>query len=173
MCSETKKYWIRFKQHRNRARASGIGFELSFENWLKIWMDSGQINNRGTRKGQYVMARNGDKGPYKIGNIRIITAQENGSEKRHSEKHKRYMRDIMRGNSHALGKKLSKKTREKMSTSRMGRVFSEKTIRKIRRALTGNTNALGHKHSLASRKKMSIAVSAARLRERLAREALT
>lgn len=171
MSSNMEKLKIRFREHRHRALSSKIGFELTFEQWLDIWLSSGQIHNRGTRKGQYVMARNGDAGPYKVGNVRIITASANGAEKRHSEKHKRYMRRIMKGNSHALGTKLSKETRVKMSQSRQGRKFSEKTRKKIAVALKGNKNSLGHRHSLESRKKMSVAISAARLRERFAREA--
>ena len=171
MSSKNKIYERWYKAQRHGARQRDIGFELSFSQWLRIWKNSGQLHNRGAKRGQYVMARYRDRGPYKVGNVKIITAEANGSEKRHTAAHKEKMRLLMLGNSYGLGVKLSKETRAKMSRSRMGRKFSLKTRKKIAKALTGNKNALGHRHSLASRQKMSISISAARLRERLAREA--
>lgn len=60
----------------------GIAWKLTFEQWLKIWTDSGHLDQRGRRKGQYVMARLGDKGPYAVGNVKIVTATENLTERK-------------------------------------------------------------------------------------------
>ena len=46
-----------------------IPFEITFEDWYKVWTDSGHWTERG--RGGYVMARKGDKGPYALGNIEI------------------------------------------------------------------------------------------------------
>jgi hypothetical protein len=72
-----RQYGTQYSDHKKRAKLRGIPFRLTYEQWLKIWEDSGHLHERGTRRGQYVMARNGDKGPYAIGNVRIVTAIEN------------------------------------------------------------------------------------------------
>jgi hypothetical protein len=70
-----------YSAQRSKARHRGIPFELSFEEWLKVWEDSGRLPERGRRRGQYVMARNGDQGAYAVGNILIITADKNIQER--------------------------------------------------------------------------------------------
>src|SRR4051812_11641348 len=64
--------WGKFAQHRRDSRGRGIEFKLTFEQWWKLWQDSGKWSRRGARKGQYVMARFGDVGPYSVGNVIII-----------------------------------------------------------------------------------------------------
>lgn len=56
--------------------------------WWRIWNDSGKFEHRGTKAGQYVMARFDDKGPYAPWNVRITTCGENTNEMwliRHAE----------------------------------------------------------------------------------------
>jgi hypothetical protein len=67
----------KYGQHKHRAGRRGIPFELTFEQWLKIWQDSGHLRERGHRQGQYVMARFFGRGSYKIGNVQIILAEDN------------------------------------------------------------------------------------------------
>jgi len=67
----------KYDQHKYRAERRGIPFELTFKQWLKIWQDSGHLRERGHRQGQYVMARFFGGGSYKIGNVRIIPAEDN------------------------------------------------------------------------------------------------
>ncbi|WP_018322556.1 hypothetical protein [Bradyrhizobium sp. WSM2793] len=69
-----------FIEHRVNAKDRGIGFQLTFSQWLEIWIASGKVRKRGCRRGQYVMARYGDRGPYAIGNVKIISASENIAE---------------------------------------------------------------------------------------------
>jgi hypothetical protein len=71
-----------FEYQRWYARSKGRGFELTYEQWLEIWQASGHLHERGPYKGQYVMARFGDKGPYAIGNVEIITAEQNHKDHR-------------------------------------------------------------------------------------------
>lgn len=61
--------WRRYQMHRNNAKVRGIGFELTFKEWLDWWHDTGHYHERGSKRGQYVMGRIGDRGVYKLGNI--------------------------------------------------------------------------------------------------------
>ncbi len=62
------------------ARQRDIAFLLTFDEWWSIWNASGKWEQRGARKGHYVMARLGDAGPYAVGNVRICTHAENNAE---------------------------------------------------------------------------------------------
>jgi hypothetical protein len=75
---------------KNNAKRRGIPFLLTEEEWYGWWQASGHYHERGTRKGQYVMARIGDVGPYALDNIVCITHAENS-------------RFANRGNKHAVG----------------------------------------------------------------------
>jgi hypothetical protein len=57
-----------------------IEWLFTFETWLEIWLKSGHWHQRGCRRGQYVMARFGDVGPYAPWNVEIKTVGENHSE---------------------------------------------------------------------------------------------
>jgi len=63
----------KYGQQRGMSNKRKIPFLLSFDQWLKIWTDSGHLHERGRKSGQYVMARKGDKGPYSIDNVEIVT----------------------------------------------------------------------------------------------------
>lgn len=71
----------RYNEHRQNARRRGIAFLLTFEEWWAIWRNSGRWSKRGWRKGQYVMARYGDRGAYEVTNVRICLAEENRQER--------------------------------------------------------------------------------------------
>jgi hypothetical protein len=66
-----------YSSQRQHAKARGIPFSLTFEEWVEIWDNSGKWHLRGKKKGQYVMARNEDKGGYEKGNVSIIPATIN------------------------------------------------------------------------------------------------
>ena len=68
---------LAFKIQKQSAKHRGIEWQLSFPEWVAIWINSGQINNRGRYSGQYVMSRIGDVGPYAVNNVRIKTCNEN------------------------------------------------------------------------------------------------
>lgn len=68
-----------FLSQRSNAARRGIGWELTFVQWWKIWRDSGHWEQRGRGQG-YCMARIGDTGPYAVGNVEIKTIGENFSE---------------------------------------------------------------------------------------------
>jgi hypothetical protein len=70
----------RYERHRRGAARRGIGFELTFAEWWRIWRDSGKYDRMGTHYGEYVMARHGDLGPYAVGNVEIQLATTNSSD---------------------------------------------------------------------------------------------
>jgi hypothetical protein len=69
-----------YRQQRKNAHQRGIPFKLTFEQWLTIWKESGKLQNRGRGMGHYCMARFGDRGAYEVGNVHIITHQQNSSD---------------------------------------------------------------------------------------------
>jgi len=66
-----------FNEQKRHARQREISWELPYWEWLQIWQDSGHFEERGRRKGQWVMGRNGDTGPYAAGNVKIIRCEVN------------------------------------------------------------------------------------------------
>jgi hypothetical protein len=50
---------------------------LTFDQWLNVWAASGHLEERGRKRGQYVMARPGDLGAYEVGNIKITVCGDN------------------------------------------------------------------------------------------------
>lgn len=76
----------RYREQKRQASYRGISWEISLLEWLKIWSDSGNFGKRGKSLGYYVMARLGDLGPYKVGNVKIVTCSENIKEVRERER---------------------------------------------------------------------------------------
>lgn len=81
MSCKAKNLQRRYIEHLCNARQRGIPFLLTFEQWAEIWRLSGKWDQRGARKGQYVMARPGDRGAYEVGNVVICRAEENRAER--------------------------------------------------------------------------------------------
>lgn len=123
-----RKYLMQKKQAGRR----GISWEMTYIQWIKIWLESGHWYERGKKRGQYQMARFGDKGPYSPDNVKIITGKENIQEAH-------------------LGKKLSNETRSKVSLNHarhwLGKKRSIETKTKMSRSKIGNKNALGYKQT--------------------------
>ena len=100
---------IKFSAQRSDAKRRGIPFLLTFEEWLNIWKASGRLQQRGHGRGRYVMARNGDRGGYELGNVRVILFEENAQEYRPTFEAK------MRSGAAHRGKIVSSKTRAKLA----------------------------------------------------------
>jgi hypothetical protein len=98
---EQAKFLKAYKMHKSNARTRKIPFLLTFEQWLAIWTKSGKLNQRGRGADKFCMCRNGDVGPYEVGNVFIGTGREN----------------VRAGN---LGKLDSAETRQKKSQSMRG-----------------------------------------------------
>src|SRR6266508_1085025 len=66
-----------FRSQRSGAKRRDVPFLLTFYEWNIIWRASGHLDERGCHRGQYVMARDGDKGPYVVGNVEITRVEKN------------------------------------------------------------------------------------------------
>ena len=69
-----------YHQQRWNAAQRGIGWEITFPEWVALWVESGHWSERGAHQGGYVMARHKDLGPYKLGNVSIETHEKNISD---------------------------------------------------------------------------------------------
>lgn len=139
-----------YKGHKRRAARAGIGFELSFQQGFQIWTASGHLHERGSRGGQYVMARTGDVGPYAVGNVRICTVEENMSERKDSPEGRASRNRLnsikLRGNTNGIGNKGS-----------TGKTFSEAHRAKIGAKAKGNSYALGYRHTEEAKQRIGAA----------------
>lgn len=69
---------FKFKCQKSRAKTRGIDWQLTLGQWWAIWSASGKWEQRGRANAESaVMARKGDKGPYSVDNVYIITLAEN------------------------------------------------------------------------------------------------
>lgn len=74
-----------YRNHRKHAAERCIKFEFEFAEWIQWWADSlgpDWMLRRGGHGGKYVMARYGDKGPYRAGNVYCTLFEENLRDKR-------------------------------------------------------------------------------------------
>src|SRR5690606_15804220 len=69
-----------FRMHKVNAKTRGVPFRFTFEQWLAWWTATGHYHERGTSRGQYVMARRGDQGAYEPGNVYCAQGWENQNE---------------------------------------------------------------------------------------------
>ena len=70
--------------HRDGAYYRKIPFSFTFPEWVKWWEDHlgpDWLKKRGTHKGQYVMARKLDKGPYSVENVECLLHEDNSRAK--------------------------------------------------------------------------------------------
>ena len=144
-----KKYNREFHNHKNGAKLRGIKFLLSFDEWLSVWKKSGKLSQRGRMREQYCMARFGDKGPYRIGNVKIIPNYENRAEMKLSNKTRLLMRKAK------LGKKLSAAHRAKIAAGNTGKKMSVEALKNMRASKLGRKNPMfGHAFSKQHRERL-------------------
>src|SRR5882724_3182583 len=82
-CRHIKLVRKLYFHHKSRAKYRGIKFDISLKEWENWWKDQlgpDWISKRGNRRGKYVMARIGDQGSYRLGNIKCILTEENVKE---------------------------------------------------------------------------------------------
>lgn len=75
-----RNHIIRCKTKKDRL-GNPVELRLSFDEWLRIWIESGRYHQMGKRRGEYVMARHNDVGHYEVGNVSIITHSKNVSDR--------------------------------------------------------------------------------------------
>lgn len=78
--NDVHEVYTKYYHHKTNAASRNIPFLLTFAEWCMVWLNSGHWHERGKGRDRYCMARNGDTGPYAIGNVRICRNHENGVE---------------------------------------------------------------------------------------------
>lgn len=71
----------KFNNQRTHARIRNIEWNLSFDEWYDWWQETKKYHLRGCQKGQYVMARYDDTGPYSLDNIFCCSVEQNNSDR--------------------------------------------------------------------------------------------
>jgi hypothetical protein len=66
-----------YYDQKKAAGKRGIGWNLTFPQWMAAWNSSGKFGQRGKGKDDYCMGRKGDVGPYAEGNVYICTVSQN------------------------------------------------------------------------------------------------
>jgi len=80
------------------AAGNPVEMKMSFQEWLQIWIESGKYHLRGNRRGCYVMARKDDLGHYAVGNVDIVTTEENHSFAHKGEKNNLFGKTVEHAN---------------------------------------------------------------------------
>lgn len=107
---------VKFRQHKHRAEQKNIPFNLTFDEWFKIWTDSGFYALRGRGRGKYVMSRKNDEGGYESGNVFIQLNGDNVSQAHKGKKKNPF--EVIIANLKKIGAKRSEETRNKMRIAR-------------------------------------------------------
>lgn len=126
----TTKIRTAYSCHKANAKYRGIAFLLTFEEWVCLWLDSGKWELRGTKRGQYVMARPGDQGAYEVGNVFICLAEENRAERNRNypmrgEKNPSFGKGTWGGMTPETAARRSASQRAKMTAVTLGRSRAE------------------------------------------------
>lgn len=70
----------KYHAHKGVAKQRNISFELSYNEWIDIWIKSGKYHLRGAGHGKYCMSRINDVGPYSVVNVFIQPHAKNVSD---------------------------------------------------------------------------------------------
>lgn len=68
-----------YQRHKSTAKARGIEFDLTFDEWWAIWEP--HFDRRGRASDALQMCRTADAGGYTVGNVRIDTCAANQAER--------------------------------------------------------------------------------------------
>ncbi len=130
-----------FRTQKWDANRRGILFLLTLKEWITWWeaqLGPNWQDKRGHLKGQFVMSRPGDVGPYSLRNIRCIQSGENVSEahkgKQKSEVHKQRIGAGRKGKKHSESAKMA------LRAFRLGTKQTEATKSKIGDKVKGELN---------------------------------
>lgn len=72
-----------------------VEVKMSFEEWLSIWQASGKLHLRGRGAGKFCMGRHNDLGDYEVGNVSIISWEQNSADAKRGRPVKQATRDKM------------------------------------------------------------------------------
>ena len=71
---------VKYRYQKYTALQRGITWELTFDQWVDWWQNTGHWHERGHGPDKYVMSRYNDVGPYSLDNIFCQTLAENSRE---------------------------------------------------------------------------------------------
>jgi hypothetical protein len=137
-----------FYMQRTHAAQRGIAWLLTFAMWWSIWQHSGRYFLRGRGRGRYCMARFGDKGPYAVGNVHIVTNEQNQAEMGPVAIAKR----LTAANRGRFGRQLSAATKAKLRTANLGKPKSLESIAKRTATRLANGSNRWTPEAIAKRK---------------------
>lgn len=126
MLVDLQKAHDAYRKQRAQAKRRKVEFNISFEDWMYVWLDSGYWTLRGKGKGTYNMSRRNDVGPYAVDNVFIQSHEKNASDghkgipKTTEEKLKNSLAQLGEKN-HMWGKKLTDEHRQKISKGLLAR----------------------------------------------------
>ncbi len=83
---DLKKAKTQYLYQRATAKYRKVDFQITFEEWFKVWIDSGHYHERGVGKDKYCMSRFNDEGPYAYNNVFIQTNAANGKDQKGKSK---------------------------------------------------------------------------------------
>ena len=152
---DMKKVKRAYIDQRAGARKRNIPFLLTFDQWLNWWINSGHLDQRGSKRGQYCMCRFNDTGPYSLDNIYCDTHANNTI-----FAHK--------------GKVITEETRDKLRQSHLGQKHHPESY--VKGIETKRQNGIliggmkGKKHTEETKQKMS-AIQSTRPRKPFSEEA--
>ena len=67
----------KYTQQKAHAKARGVEFRMTYDEWWGLWEASGKYHLRGKSLGRYCMSRKGDTGAYEVGNVEITLVKDN------------------------------------------------------------------------------------------------
>lgn len=119
-----------YKSQKESAAKRGIEWQFTVEEWTAWWGDDFALRGRG--RGRLVMARHGDIGPYHPDNVFKCLFEENARMvDRSKSNHKRSMT--------LTGRVVSDETRQKQREAQLGKTLSLATREKISSSCLGRT----------------------------------
>ncbi len=77
------KVRLAYQRQKWRAKKRGIRWRFTFQDWVACWevsLGPNWFEMRGPTAGKFVMARDGDRGPYSRNNVRIVPCEVNHKE---------------------------------------------------------------------------------------------
>lgn len=124
--------WMCDSGRKRDVNGNTVEMRLTFEEWYRLWDESGKWNDKWGRGGRYVMCRKDDVGHYELGNVYIGTVEENSSlAGKHGKGWKHTDEWKARNSTLHKGRKRSAETRERMREAQLGKRCSDDTKRKL------------------------------------------
>lgn len=138
----------KYSRKKSNAKRKGIGFSLSFDEYVDLVRSAGLVASDIGRVGGYDLARYGDEGPYAVGNCRFITHGENVRERKRSRRMLAHFQNSVKA-IHARRNALTPEERSEIVRSFPGmkRIMAEAQLRESARMARLNASYRGSANS--------------------------